>query len=299
MKHVSNDKLLSWQKHSIPSNEPDQCRSRCPPTVALQKWRGRQAGQALSTRRARRYKSKLCREEDIHQTSAHITSIIRWTPLGGYHNICQDQSWWPSSIWSWPQQTEPKHVQISSFACLTLFSPVSKQIKPFHRSTKAQGQRKCRRTVRIISSCCCYLVACLPTSNVYLRDGSAKTIVRTATLSWKLQIKLAVSTNHSLQTPGKPVLALTLQCQSSGRVATRVPVSKSLVFFFIFFSVPTYVSGVHHFGWDFYTCDNFFNPTRGSHWKVRAGRVFVASIYPSRAWKSGSFVCDGMHVCTD
>ena len=40
---------------------------------------------------------------------------------------------------------------------------------------------------------------------VYLRDGSAQTTVRSATLRQKLQIKLAVSTSHSVLTPGRPV----------------------------------------------------------------------------------------------
>ena len=59
-----------------------------------------------------------------------------------------------------------------------------------------------------------------------------------------------------------------------------------------FFCVPSYIFGVHQFGWDFCICDRFFNPTRGSHipssWMVHAGCVFVAGIHPSKTWMSGS-----------
>ena len=50
---------------------------------------------------------------------------------------------------------------------------------------------------------------------VYLRDGSP------ATLRHKLQIKHSISPSHSILTPG--------QHQGPGRVATRVPIFKSLV----------------------------------------------------------------------
>ena len=64
---------------------------------------------------------------------------------------------------------------------------------------------------------------------VYLRDGSAQTRVRAVTLRYKLQIKLSTSPSHSMLTPGQPVPALTLQHQAPGKVATRVPIFKSLV----------------------------------------------------------------------
>ena len=64
---------------------------------------------------------------------------------------------------------------------------------------------------------------------VYLRDGSAQTILRAATLRQKLQIKLSISPSHSILTPGRPVPALTLWRQAPGRVATGVPMFKSLV----------------------------------------------------------------------
>ena len=44
----------------------------------------------------------------------------------------------------------------------------------------------------------------------YLRDGSAQTSLRAATLRLKLQIKLATSPYHSLLTPSQPVPAPTL-----------------------------------------------------------------------------------------
>ena len=64
---------------------------------------------------------------------------------------------------------------------------------------------------------------------VYLRDGSAQTIIRAATLRQKLQIKLSISPSHSILTPGQPVPALTLWRQAPGRVASEVSIFKSLV----------------------------------------------------------------------
>ena len=62
---------------------------------------------------------------------------------------------------------------------------------------------------------------------VYLRDGSAQTVVSAAALWWKLQIQLSISPSHNILTPGQPVPALTLQRQMPGRVATGVPIFKS------------------------------------------------------------------------
>ena len=45
---------------------------------------------------------------------------------------------------------------------------------------------------------------------VYLGNGSARTILRVATLRQKLQIKLSISPSHSILTPGQPVPALAL-----------------------------------------------------------------------------------------
>ena len=44
---------------------------------------------------------------------------------------------------------------------------------------------------------------------MYLRDGSAQTILRADTLRQILQIKLSSSPSHSILTPGRPVPALT------------------------------------------------------------------------------------------
>ena len=69
-----------------------------------------------------------------------------------------------------------------------------------------------------------------------------------------------------------------------------------LLFFFAF---PSYISGVHHFWWDFCVCDRVFNPTIHipSSWMVRAGCVFVAGIHPSRTWTSGSFESVQWNAC--
>ena len=50
-----------------------------------------------------------------------------------------------------------------------------------------------------------WLAAYLPSNIVYLRDGSAQTISRAATLRYKLQIILFTSPSHSILTPSQPV----------------------------------------------------------------------------------------------
>ena len=77
----------------------------------------------------------------------------------------------------------------------------------------------------------CLLVACLQSQQraMYLRDGSAQTNLRGATMRQKLQIKLSTSPNHSILTPGQPVPVLTLWHQVPCRVATGVPIFISLV----------------------------------------------------------------------
>ena len=62
-----------------------------------------------------------------------------------------------------------------------------------------------------------------------IRGGPAQTIVRAADLIQTLLTKLAISPRPSILTQGQPVLALILHRQAPGRVATRVPISKSLV----------------------------------------------------------------------
>ena len=56
---------------------------------------------------------------------------------------------------------------------------------------------------------------------VYLRDGSAQTILRAATLRQKLQIQLSISPSHSILTPGRPVPALTLERDSTPKKSRR------------------------------------------------------------------------------
>ena len=50
-----------------------------------------------------------------------------------------------------------------------------------------------------------------------------------ATLRWKLRIKPSTSFSYSILRPDRPVPALTLYRQAPGRVATGVPMFKSLV----------------------------------------------------------------------
>ena len=58
---------------------------------------------------------------------------------------------------------------------------------------------------------------------VYLRDGSAQTILHAATLRQKLYIKLSILPSHSILTPGRPVPVLTLQCQAPGKATAEAP----------------------------------------------------------------------------
>ena len=64
---------------------------------------------------------------------------------------------------------------------------------------------------------------------MHLRHGSAQTFVHAATLRLELQIKLSISSSHSILTPGQQVPALTLLCQAPGSIATGVPIFKSMV----------------------------------------------------------------------
>ena len=105
------------------------------------------------------------------------------------------------------------------------------------------------------------------THNMHLRDRSAETTLRPAALRWKLQIQFDISPSHTTQTLGQPVLALILWRQAPGTAATKEQVffwwlvwfhrGKGDLIPFIFFYVPSYISGVHHFGWEFCLCDRF------------------------------------------
>ena len=78
----------------------------------------------------------------------------------------------------------------------------------------AEARRPCVKTTWLGAAAVClfvWLVAYRPSNmRVYLRDGSAQTSLRAATLRYKLQIKLSISPSHSILTPGRPVPVLTL-----------------------------------------------------------------------------------------
>ena len=95
--------------------------------------------------------------------------------------------------------------------------------------TSQKRSTECLLGSMLVSSHC-LLVSEHPSNMlVYIRDGSAQTSVHAATLRQKLQIKLSLSPSHSILTPHQPVPVLTLWCQAPGRVATGVPMYKSLV----------------------------------------------------------------------
>ena len=58
------------------------------------------------------------------------------------------------------------------------------------------------------------------------------------------------------------------------------------------------VSGGHHFGWDFWVCDPFFNSTiEVVTFRLYAGCVFIAGIHPSRTWMSESLESVRLNAC--
>ena len=74
-------------------------------------------------------------------------------------------------------------------------------------------------------------------------------------------------------------------------------------FSFFLFCIPSYISMVHHFWWDFCVCGGFLiNPNhRCSHiqfsWMMHVGCVFVAGFHLSRTWMSGSFEFVWWNAC--
>ena len=77
---------------------------------------------------------------------------------------------------------------------------------------------RCSKATVVVS----WLLRVPATGRVYLREGSASTMVRAATLRQKVHIKLAVSSAHSILTPGQGARTLILQPQASDMVETRV-----------------------------------------------------------------------------
>ena len=74
----------------------------------------------------------------------------------------------------------------------------------------------------VVSDVVFWLLNTLWTCALYFRGRSPKTILGTATLIKKLQIKYAILPSHSIPTLGQSVPALTLQCQAAGEVAAKV-----------------------------------------------------------------------------
>ena len=75
----------------------------------------------------------------------------------------------------------------------------------------------------------CWLVGCL-TSQQHASISQGRICTANFTCCHtEMQIQLSISPSHSILTPGQPVPALTLQRQAPGRVASGVPMFKSLV----------------------------------------------------------------------
>ena len=79
------------------------------------------------------------------------------------------------------------------------------------RQTDRKKERKTGENTRKEEGKELLLVAYRPSNMlVYLRGGSAQTVVRSATLSFKLHIKHCMPTSHGILTPVQPVPALIL-----------------------------------------------------------------------------------------
>ena len=108
------------------------------------------------------------------------------------------------------------HLVHSLFIHTTISSPVSELgwsrcpvWMPAVSTTGCHQDRHCQG--EMLAAVVCWLLKVPATCYiVYLRDGSAHTILRAATLRQKLQIQLSISPSHSILTPGRPVPALTL-----------------------------------------------------------------------------------------
>ena len=105
----------------------------------------------------------------------------------------------------------------------------SAPVKPKDSGNKDQRRTDKRRNC--IGKRNCLLIGCLTSQqHASVSQGRICTVnFRAATLREKLQIQLSTSPSHSILTPGWPVPVLTLYRQAPGRVATGVPIFKSLV----------------------------------------------------------------------
>ena len=92
---------------------------------------------------------------------------------------------------------------------------------------------------------------------------------------------------------------MNLYWRSQGHKTVKMERSSSSAF-------PSYISGVHHLGWHFCTCD-LFSPTikvvtfRLHGWCIQGVRVFLLPAFTclGHKWQEPLSLCDGMHVCTD
>ena len=109
--------------------------------------------------------------------------------------------------------------------------------------------------------------------HIQVVDRSADTVRVAATLRRKLQTKLAITPSHGTLTPGRHVLALTLQGQTPSRVATKMPNSKALI--------PTHRGA--NLGPPVYETDTF--TSRPSRW---ATSISVGLLIRSSPWLPGS-----------
>ena len=108
-----------------------------------------------------------------------------------------------------------------------LFSSLSEHPESFLYALRSSPCLEETRTAKVY---CCLLAAKHPSNTLaYLKDRSAQTVVLAATLRQRLKIKLSISPSHRKLISGEPDPALTVQQQTPDRVATGVPIFKSLV----------------------------------------------------------------------
>ena len=120
-----------------------------------------------------------------------------------------------------------------------LFLPLTSREKEVHCYAGQSVRWGLFQTHRVVV---CWLLNVSATLLVYLRDGSAKCCHTEIEAADKLSTdllrqvyvlpqnetevarKISTSPSHSILTSGRPVPALTVQCQAPGRVATGMPI---------------------------------------------------------------------------
>ena len=108
----------------------------------------------------------------------------------------------------WPQHNDS--LSLRDIACFGV--PTSLRIKFIGDGPNSSKEQTHRQQPQFFLCCKVFrsLLNVPATYKLYPGNGFAPTILRGATLRYKLQIKLTISPSHSILTPGQSVLALTI-----------------------------------------------------------------------------------------